>query len=267
MWLILTSRNNGNQYTRKILMVINMLVLVNYDGNPWNSPEGNTWLGYWKGQSRSRYQYCIKRSNKESGAASQGHTDRTTLGNVLGNELYSHAETCCDRNGWLLIDYTGKICEISYFNEIPVTRLQTDIHSEWNRQESLFFSDYMIWFDKSLQILLINLNHIRDFSHDAHDVPLKSMFGIKWNDFFIPFDTKESFLHFYSWTPTLWEHRTLQFVLASETQDPTIFLLIPHWITQVKNKKRTIKLMTSGYTRKGISLLLLANDRSIADIY
>ena len=47
----------------------------------------------------------------------------------------------------------------------------------------------MLWFGNSLEIPLINLDHILQFGNYIYDYSFKVVFGVEEIDFFISFDT------------------------------------------------------------------------------
>ena len=196
----------------------------------------------------------------------------TTPGTISRNELDTHADTCCAGTNWALMEYTGEICEVSPFlntydpvKEIPVARCCTVWTSEESGEEYLLVGDQMLWFGNSLENSLINPNQIREYGFNVYDDPFKDMFGIDGNDFFIPFETTGTVVHFETRTPTLWEQRNLPIILlTAETWDPSNVMLRPQRKTREANEMQTILSLTSGKTRKEIASLRTAMENSRA---
>ena len=81
------------------------------------------------------------------------------VGHMARNELDTHADTSCAVANWVLLEYTGEICEVSPFlttydpiQEIPVARCCTVWTSDQTGIDYLLIGDQMLWFGTSLRI-------------------------------------------------------------------------------------------------------------------
>ena len=143
-------------------------------------------------------------------------------GTIEQNEADTHADTCCAGANWAFIEYTGEMCEVSPFlsdyepvTEIPLARCCTVWTLKETGQEYLLVGNQMLWFGASLPHSLINPNQIREYSHEVFDDPFCNTFGIKADNFFIPFDTVGTILYFELRAPTQWEIKNLPVLLLT----------------------------------------------------
>ena len=106
----------------------------------------------------------------------------TKPGTVARNEMDTHADTCCAGANWVLMEYTGEICEVSPFlsdyepvTEIPLARCGTVWTSPDTGEEFLLVGEQMLWFGDSLPHSLINPNQIREYGINVCDDPFSPM--------------------------------------------------------------------------------------------
>ena len=83
----------------------------------------------------------------------------------------------------------------------------------------------MLWFGTALENLLINPNQIRAYGLSINDNPFNANeLVIDMEEFFIPFDTTGTVVHFESRVPTEWETTHLPVILiTADSWDPTTF--------------------------------------------
>jgi hypothetical protein len=80
--------------------------------------------------------------------------NQTSEGHIARNKMDTHADTCCARENWSLLDLTGEICDVNPFldtyqpilMEIPVARCCTVWTDQVNSQEYLLVGDQKLWF-------------------------------------------------------------------------------------------------------------------------
>jgi len=187
----------------------------------------------------------------------------TKPGTVARNEMDTHADTCCAGANWVLMEYTGEICEVSPFlsdydpvTEIPLARCGTVWTSPDTGEEFLLVGEQMLWFGDSLPHSLINPNQIREYGINVCDDPFSpnDRFGIDGEDYFLPFDTTGTIVYFETRAPTDWELRNLPVILITgEKWDPTSVDLRPGGKSREAMEMRTIRSLTSGMTRRQVS--------------
>ena len=84
------------------------------------------------------------------------YNNKTVQGHISGNEMDTHAYTCCAGANRTLMHYTGEICEVSPFlntytpvKEIPVARC-CNVWTDDEGKEYLLAGDKMLWFGTAL---------------------------------------------------------------------------------------------------------------------
>jgi hypothetical protein len=117
------------------------------------------------------------------------HPDRQTqASHIARNEMDMHADTCCARSNWSVLEYTGELCKVTPFlssdepvTEIPISRCCTVWTDQRDSSEYLLVGDQMLWFGRSLPHSLSNLNQLRAYGLLINDDPFdhKCDFGIE----------------------------------------------------------------------------------------
>ena len=189
-----------------ILMVFTMLLMLSH--HKWHEKK--------RAMRPKRIAVLSQRSIRVAQQQCNGFVPNdTTVGNMLRNEMDTHADTSCAGANWSMMEYTGQVCEVSPFlssydpvQEIPVARCCTVWTDDQSGQDYLLVGDEMLWFGTTMEHSLINPNQIRDYGLAVDDNPYTddpSKFGISSDDVFIPFDTTGMLVHFESRVPAAWE--------------------------------------------------------------
>ena len=149
---------------------------------------------------------------------------QTQPGFIAQNEMDTHADTCCARSNWSVLEYTGQVCEVTPFlssyepvPEIPLACCCTVWTDQTDSTEYLLVSNEMLWFGTLLPHSLINPHQSRAYSLIVNDDPFdhSQHFGIDADQAFIPFDTMGTVVHFKTRVPTEWEKTHLPTILMT----------------------------------------------------
>lgn len=146
------------------------------------------------------------------------------------NELDTRAGTICAGKNFRLLALTGQTCDVSGFHQdfnsikdIPVAQVATAMKMD-NGEVIVLVINEALWFGKTMDHSLINLNQIRAFGIDVSDNPFDESkdFGIDHKECFIPFDTAGSTVYFDTFVPTDDQLRTCRHIelTGDEEWDP-----------------------------------------------
>ena len=137
----------------------------------------------------------------------------------------THADTCCARSNWSVLEYTGQICKVTPFlssyepvPKIPIAHCCTIWTDQTDSTEYLLVSDEMfLWFGTLLPHSLINPNQLQAYGLIVNDDPFDHLrdFGIDTEQAFIPLNTMGTVVHFKTHIPTEWEKTHLPTILIT----------------------------------------------------
>jgi hypothetical protein len=98
------------------------------------------------------------------------------MGTIGGNEMDTHADTCCAGANWQLLDFTNEVCKVTPFldsyelvKEVMVARCSTVWMSPNTGWEYLLVGNQMLWFGSEMDHLLINPNQICEYGIPVYD--------------------------------------------------------------------------------------------------
>ena len=126
----------------------------------------------------------------------------------------SHADTCVAGPNFRIDEYTGEHCDVTpYSNDYkPMTNVQivnasTAFTNESTGETIILRFNQVLWYGKKLTMSLINPNQLRYNGLTVSDDPTDKTrdFGIKGDDFLVPFEISGTTIFFKTRIPTRWE--------------------------------------------------------------
>ena len=89
--------------------------------------------------------------------------------NTARNELDSHADTCALGSNFIILHYTGRVCDVAPYNSqayepqrnIPIVTAATAYTNQETGEVSIIVINEALWFGENLTNSLINPNQLR----------------------------------------------------------------------------------------------------------
>ena len=105
--------------------------------------------------------------------------DKTTYGKC---ELDSHADTVVAGSNCVILNYTGKVCDVSpYCDEyttvtnIPIVNATTAWQSSHTGQTYILVFNESVWMGDSMDTTLVNPNQLRHYGTQVQDNPMSQL--------------------------------------------------------------------------------------------
>ena len=127
------------------------------------------------------------------------------------NELDSHADTCALGSNFVLLHYTGRVCDVSPYNstydperDIPIVTGATAYTDQTTGQVYILVINEGLWFGNKLTNSLINPNQLRFAGVSVQDNPFHSSepLAISHDDVIVPLSLSGTNIFFQTTTPT-----------------------------------------------------------------
>ena len=124
-------------------------------------------------------QICKLKSSSRRTAASSTSSARPSGTSTHGRcELDSHADTIVAGSNCIILNYTGKVCDVSPYRDdydpvsnVPIVKAATAWQSSVTGQVYILVFNESLWMGDSMDMTLINPNQLRHFGTDVQDNP------------------------------------------------------------------------------------------------
>ena len=131
--------------------------------------------------------------------------------NTARNELDSHADTCALGPNFIILHYTGRVCDVAPYNaqayepqrNIPIVTAATAYTDQETGEVFIIVINEALWFGESLTNSLLNPNQLRYAGIHVQDNPFDSApLAIATEDVTIPLLTKGTNIYFETTAPS-----------------------------------------------------------------
>jgi len=139
--------------------------------------------------------------------------DLTKEERVATCKIDNHADTCCLGPNFVLIYFTGKVCNVSSFLQdlpnqeaTPICTGTTAYEDSYGQMHIIVINE-ALWFGDRMEASLINPNQIRAHGLQSYDDPADPNrdLGLQVNHLTLPFTMKGTTCSFTLRTPIAWE--------------------------------------------------------------
>ncbi len=153
-------------------------------------------------------------------------------GNVARCELDLHADTCVAGPNFLILDYTGKQCDVTHYTNgyqpiinVSVVKAATAFTDKSTGETIVLQYNQVLWYGNRMKMSLINPNQMRQYGVTVSDDPTDStrVFGATLDDTVIPFKMDGTVVYFESSVPSRYELDNCKTVIMTDGNvwDPT----------------------------------------------
>jgi hypothetical protein len=122
------------------------------------------------------------RSTPRRIASAKSSAERLPVKNIHGKcEVDNHADTCVAGSNCVILEYTGKECDVSPYRDdydaiqnVPIVHAATAWQSKETGQTYILVMNECIWMGDTMSHTLINPNQLRHFGTQVQDNPMSS---------------------------------------------------------------------------------------------
>ena len=153
---------------------------------------------------------------------SRVRNDRTIYGKM---ELDSHADTVVLGSNCVILNYTGRECDVSPYTDtydaikgVPIVKGATAWTSDLTGKSFILVFNEALWMGDVMEHSLINPNQLRHYGVNVQDNPISATqvhISTEDDEFLIPLATDGTTIYFPSRTPTAKELQTCRHIILT----------------------------------------------------